>query len=115
MTNIENIINFFETLNERGIHFLTSDKEHFDRVVEIFRIAKNRGGEFDIKTALQLTDHYNAAQDGLNREGKPYHRDFRSISDRIESVKQKGTAVKPQELYDTVVGAIRYGALILTP
>lgn len=116
MTNIETIVDFFENLNKRKIHFLTSDKEHFDRIVEIFRIAKNKEGKFDIATAFQLMDHYRAAQDILNKEGKPYyHLDSRSISDRIKSIKDKGESIEPQELYDTVVGAIRYDALILAP
>lgn len=116
MTNIETMIDFFESLNERNILFLTSDREHFARIAEMFRLAKNKEGKFDVATAFQLMDHYKVAQDTLSKEGKPYYRlDSRPISDRIKSVQEKGKSVEPQEFYDTVVGAIRYGMLILAP
>ena len=113
MTNIETIIDFFEFLNREGVHPLTSDPEHFAKIEEIFRLAKE-GQEFNRNTLYQLLDHYRAAEETLSiQKGKPYV-DDRWVLSKLEDVRSKGKTVSREQLYDTVRDAVQYGNLLLT-
>ena len=113
MANIlEEIVVFFESLNEREMSVLTSDEEHFKKIAEIVRLS-TQGNQFDSKTAYQLMDHYRGALNRFHVEGEPFHIDIRPLPIRMKEIVKKGKEkTSKQELYGAVVGAIQYTLLV---